>query len=332
MRDVQVVVVDERHAPAKQRIERAPVDPLQMMLAHIVGRMRLAGKDNLHRPADAVENARQTIRVVKDQLGPLVAGEAPREPNRQRVGIEQRARGDDAGNRDVLFGPPLPRALAYEREQISPQRLAHGPQFAIGNREDGVPERRLVMAIEPVGAKVSGEQRRQIARDPRRHVHFDAAPDVGPHGAGDLAVKLADPVHFPGGPQRERRHVELRTGACIVRSERQEAFAVRAQRAPEAGQVFFDEVKRERIVPGWHRRVRREHRRPSYFVDRFVEGRAALREIADALQDDERGVPLVEVEDRGIGAERLQRAHAADPEDDLLLDARFAIAAVEAGR
>ena len=57
-----------------------------------------------------------------------------------------------------------------------------------------------------------------------------------------------------------------------------------------------------------------------------------LDEIPNALQDDEAGVPLVEMKGAGIRTERSQHAHAADAEDDLLLDARFAIAAVEAGR
>ena len=59
---------------------------------------------------------------------------------------------------------------------------------------------------------------------------------------------------------------------------------------------------------------------------------AALDEIANALQHDERGVPFVEVEDAGLDAERPQRAHAADAEDDFLLDARLAVAAVQPGR
>ena len=44
------------------------------------------------------------------------------------------------------------------------------------------------------------------------------------------------------------------------------------------------------------------------------------------------GVAFVQVEDAGFDAERLQRADAADAEDDLLLDARLAIAAVEPRR
>ena len=47
---MQVVVVDEGDAAAERRIDRAAVDLLQVMLAGLVGRMRLAGEDDLHRP------------------------------------------------------------------------------------------------------------------------------------------------------------------------------------------------------------------------------------------------------------------------------------------
>ena len=51
VRDVQVVVVDEGDAAAEQRIERALVDALQVVLADVVGGMRLAGEDDLDRPS-----------------------------------------------------------------------------------------------------------------------------------------------------------------------------------------------------------------------------------------------------------------------------------------
>ena len=99
---MQVVVVDERDAAAEQRIERALVDALQMMLADVVGRVRLAREDDLHRAARGVEDAREPLGIVEDQLGALVAGEAAREADGQRVGLEQRAGGDDARRADVL--------------------------------------------------------------------------------------------------------------------------------------------------------------------------------------------------------------------------------------
>ena len=81
-----------------------------------------------------VEDAREPLGIVEHQLGPLVAGEAAREADRQRVRIEQRAGGDDARDADVLLGPALPRALADEREQIAPQRLADRPELLVRNR------------------------------------------------------------------------------------------------------------------------------------------------------------------------------------------------------
>ena len=65
---------------------------------------------------------------------------------------------------------------------------------------------------------------------------------------------------------------------------------------------------------------------------RALEVGARLAQVANALQDDEGGMSLVQVIDRGRVAHGLQDAHAADAEDDLLLRACFAIAAVQPRR
>ncbi len=82
-------------------------------------------------------------------------------------------------------------------------------------------------------------------------------------------------------------------------------------------------------MPGRHGRVRREHRRVTDLGQRQIEARAVLDQIADPLQDHEGGVALVQMEHAGLVAQRLERPHSADAQDDLLLDARLAIAAVE---
>ncbi len=112
----------------------------------------------------------------------------------------------------------------------------------------------------------------------------------------------------------------------------QELLAIVAQVSPRAGEVRFDQRERERVVAGGDRRVRREHRRPPHLLQRVVEAPAALAQVADALQHDERGVAFVEVVDRRLMTDRLEHADAADAEDDLLLDARLAVAAVEPRR
>ena len=154
---------------------RAPVDLLQVVLAGLVGRMGLAGEDDLHGPPRRVEDRLQPLGVVEDQLRPLVAGEAAGEADRQRVGIEQRAGGDDARGADLLVAPPLPRPLADEREQVLAQRVARLPELLVGNVQHARPERRIVVAIAPVGRHVLVEQPRHLVREPRRHV--DAVGD-----------------------------------------------------------------------------------------------------------------------------------------------------------
>ena len=67
------------------------------------------------------------------------------------------------------------------------------------------------------------------------------------------------------------------------------------QVAPCAGQVCFDEVERKRVVAGRDRRVRREDRGPPNLLERVLEAGSRLAQVANPLQDDERGMPFVEV-------------------------------------
>ena len=140
VRDVQIVVVDERDAAGEHRIGRALVDLLEVMFARFVRGMRFAGEDDLDRPARRVQNPEQPVGVAEDQLWPLVAGEPARETDRQRVGIEQRSRGDDARGGDVFFFPARAGAFPDEREQVLAQRLARGPEILVRDLEDPVPD------------------------------------------------------------------------------------------------------------------------------------------------------------------------------------------------
>ena len=159
---MQVVVVDEGHAAAEEGIERALVDPLQVVLADVVRGMRFAGKDDLHRPFDCVQNPREPLRVVEDQLRTFVAGEAAREANRQRLGFEQRSARDDARGADALHGPALSHPLPHEREEIAPKGLPDRPELVVGDRQDAFPQRGIVVALEPVDSQVPFEEVGQL--------------------------------------------------------------------------------------------------------------------------------------------------------------------------
>ena len=112
-----------------------------------------------------------------------------------------------------------------------------------------------------------------------------------------MAVQLADRVGRSGRPYRERGHVELHAAAVVVRTEREKAIAVGAERAPAAGEMLFDEVKRERVVSRRDRRVRGEDRRLADLLERVVERRALRDQIVNALEDDEARVSFVQVVD-----------------------------------
>ena len=75
-------------------------------------------------------------------------------------------------------------------------------------------------------------------------------------------------------------------------------------------------------MPGGNRCVRGEDRGPADLGERVIERRTLLAEIADPLKRDEGGMSFVEVVDRRLHAQRLERTHTTHAEDDLLLHAR----------
>ncbi len=242
---MQVVVVDEGDPSGEHRVDGPPVDLLDVVLAGLVGRMRLAGEDELNRPAGGRQDADQTFGVVEDEFGPLVAGEAARESDGQRARIEQRAGRDDARGGDVLFFPALARALAQEREEVGAKRLARLPEPLVRDAN----ERPSHTAGSSTRSRQSGgqelvEEGRHLEREPGGHMNAvgdgpdrpllvgEARPDGRPHVARDLAVQLADAVDEVRRAKGERRHVEERAAAVVVVAEGEELPRGRRRACP----------------------------------------------------------------------------------------------------
>ena len=59
------------------------------VLARPVGRVRLAGEEDLHRALGVGEQLAQAVQVAEQQVGPLVGREAAGEADGQRVGVEE---------------------------------------------------------------------------------------------------------------------------------------------------------------------------------------------------------------------------------------------------
>ena len=88
--DVDVVIFDEHDAAGEAAVVAEVFDLLDEVLAGLVGRMGLAGEDELHGALRIVDQLGQRIHLAEEQVGPLVRGEAACEADGERVGIERR--------------------------------------------------------------------------------------------------------------------------------------------------------------------------------------------------------------------------------------------------
>ncbi len=237
-------------------------------------------------------------------------------------------------------------AAPHGLDELHLQGLVRFPQLAVVDVVDAIPQRGVARARGPVRPEMAVVDLPHLGRQPRRHVH--AVGDVAdrhailaafgiertPHRARDLAVERRDGVGAMRRLQRQDRHAE---GLVAVRrvdaAQAEETLAIDAKRFAQRAQVLVDEGGAEAVVAGRHGRVRREddlRRDAAQGLPRVD----ALDDhtLAHDLERGERAVALVEMEDAWRDAERRQRAHAADAEQQLLPDADAVVAAVEPRR
>ena len=299
--------------------------------------MGLAGENDLHR-ALAPEQRQRPLGIASQQLEPLVGGDPPREPEREHVRIERsRGRLDvfaGVAAREPVGGAARPDELDELGSLLSPRR----PQILVGHRVDGGPDGGRVGVRQPVVPERAVEQRAHRLADPRRHVHAvrDVAdrhrlhglvrPQLVPHLPRDAAVTRADAVRRAAEPQGRLGHAERLLE--IARMGPPE-LDQQVRRRPQVGGHHVEHRRhlrrRVRVVAGWDRRVRGEHRPQP----RVLEVAGA---VGRELDRRERRVALVQVDHARIDPERPQRAHAADPEQRVLGEPDVPVAFVQPAR
>ena len=93
LRCVQVVLFHKGDVAAEAVVLGEGIDLADEVLAMLVGRVGLAREDDLDRPPGILHQALEAFQVPEQQRRTLVSGEAPREPDRQRIRIQQRTGG-----------------------------------------------------------------------------------------------------------------------------------------------------------------------------------------------------------------------------------------------
>jgi hypothetical protein len=302
----------------------------------------LPGHDDLHGVVDVGEQPLEARRVAHEQVGALVGREAPREAERERLGVEQGLDAPHLHGRVAMARGLAQRAVADEAHEAVLLREVRGPQDLVAELSGAAGQRGRV------GVLVELEHARHLATQPGGHV--DAVRDradlvARPHLAADRAVQRADRVGAAGQPQRERGQVEAGREAVVPAvgvAEREQLVALDAQVGRGALEVGPHGVLVEDLVARRHRRVRREHvvradlgdglvERPQHRL-RTARAAAADRAPAQRLEREEGRVALVHVVEPRRDAERLEHRHRAAPEHDLLQQAHLASADVELAR
>ena len=168
-----------------------------------------------------------------------------------------------------------------------------------------------------------------------RHVIFAALGiEAAPHRPRHLAVQRRHGVGAVAGSQGQHRHAERLVAVVRVdAAEAHELVAIEAERFAQRSEVLVDEPRAEAVVPGRHRRVRREHDLCGDAAERFPDVDALDdHPLPHELERREGAVALVEVQHAGRDAQGGKRAHAADAEQQFLADADALVAAVEPRR
>src|ERR1039458_2633611 len=96
--------------------------------------------------------------------------------------------------------------------------------------------------------------------------------------------------------------------------------------------VFADQPGVEGFVAGGHRRVGRKDGILGDLLARIGKAHPALDAIANAFESEERAMALVHVPTGRLDAQRLQRAHTTDTDDDFLADAHLAATDIKLAR
>ena len=175
---MHAVVFNERDASFEARVTRELINVLQHLLARIVGGVRLAGKNDLHRTGAVRHEGTQPFDVIENQIGALVGRKPSCKSNRECMRIEQRTRADQLCRIERAFGEGAARFFAHATHECVFETLVGEPERFVVHRQHLLPHA-WIIGVSPPGTEMLVEQAHHRAGHPRREVH--AVGDV-PNG------------------------------------------------------------------------------------------------------------------------------------------------------
>ena len=193
LRRLLAVVLQERDPARELRPARELEDPLQEALALLVGRVGLAGEDELDRPERVRQDPAEPLGIGEDQVRPLVGREPAGKADRQHRRVQEAPLRHQGRGLHRAGGVRMAPQLAHPDEKLVLERDMEVPELAVWDRVDKGPDRLHVVLLLPVRRRleeVAVVERGDPRVEPGRQVH-----PVRDRGDGDL-------VHRPIRPER----------------------------------------------------------------------------------------------------------------------------------
>src|SRR5688572_2170086 len=140
VRGMDVVVLHKCDVSGKPIVCSDRIDIVNKPFAMVVGRMRLAGKNDLNRLPEVQEDFPDPLEIMEDQAGSFVPGESSSKADSERVRIEQ---GSHRNNLSWIYPvdrPSIAGALPHKCQQFALESKVYAPEFLVRDIDDAAPE------------------------------------------------------------------------------------------------------------------------------------------------------------------------------------------------
>ena len=267
----QAVILHKEDLAQKALIAAHAQHFLNQVYPRLVRRVGLAREDQAYGPFGIVQNARQPVRVGKEQGGPLVGREAPGKADEQGVRLEQVFHALALGPIELELLRKGRNARAQGVQKILFLGHAGRPVGVVRNLVHLVPDRGIRPGLEPVRPQILVEDLVHVHAHIGGRVHAvghvvdgrfgqgQTFPELVPHMARNFAVQAAHAVGLGGKAQGQHGHFKGLAVAALHLAELGELLPGKAELGGDAAEIAAHEVQGKGLVARRHRRMRGEY-------------------------------------------------------------------------
>ena len=285
---VHIVVFENHDFPRQIRVLRKAVNGLDILLARVVGGVRLAGKHKLHWAFRIIYDALEALEVRKQQGSPLVGGKAAGKTDGQSVRVQHRFGALNQLGAGLVAGVLNLEAFAHKFNHLDLERVHRSGQICVWDFVQSLPH---FPVLEPLGPVCGEHARVQIAQflsnegeavrpvgdvSNRHFLRVCARVEKVPHPPRDMTVQLTDPVGLARGFERQHGHAEGGSPGLVVQGQIHKLFSRDGKALKPLVQIVVHYFLRKGVVSSGNRGVGGKGAAGPHHLERFPESERTL--------------------------------------------------------